>query len=76
MAQVLVRGLPADVVEKLRLRARKNERSLEAEVRTILHEAVRQSSVPAIEEAQRVRALFAGRSFSDSAPLVREDRSR
>ena len=76
MAQVLVRDISPELVEKLRVRARRNQRSLEAELRVILHEAL-QTPLPTVQDdIERVRALFAGRSFTDSAILLREDRDR
>jgi plasmid stability protein len=41
MAQILVRQIEDDVLERLRERARANERSTEAEIRKILADAVR-----------------------------------
>lgn len=43
MAAVSIRGLGDEVKERLRVRAARNGRSLEAEVRLILAEAVRRS---------------------------------
>lgn len=77
MAQVLVRDVEPAVVEKLKDRARRRGRSLEAELRLILREA---AAAPAAEnsagEVARIRALFADRTFGESADLIREDRSR
>lgn len=76
MAQLLVRDLDDAVVERLRERARQNNRSLEAELRSILQRAAGVITPEALAEVERVRAMFAGRSFSDSAELIREDRDR
>jgi antitoxin FitA len=76
MAQVLVRDLDGEVIEKLKERARHNGRSLEAELRLILQRAAGEHASNALAEVERIRARFAGRSFSDSAELVREDRDR
>lgn len=73
MAQVLVRDVEPETVEKLKQRAGKNGRSLEAELRVILRQAAEQSGDP-WAEIERVRAAFAGRTFSDSSELIREDR--
>ena len=40
MATIVVRNLPEDVRENLRLRAQRHHQSMEAEVRAILSEAV------------------------------------
>jgi hypothetical protein len=76
MAQVLIRDVDPEVVEKLKVRARRNQRSLEAELRVILKEAVQEPGFAMRDEVQRVRALFSGRSFKDSVEFLREDRDR
>jgi len=77
MAQILVRDLEPAVVERLKRRARSNGRSLQAEVAQILQEAAR---VYTPEEALALSEMWhrrlAGRTFSDSADLIREDRER
>ncbi len=76
MAQVLVRDVTPEIVDKLKARAQRNRRSLEAEMRVIFEAAVHEIAVDPLAEVERVRALFADRTFSDSATLVREDRDR
>lgn len=76
MAQVLVRDVEPEVVDKLKLRAQRNHRSLEAELRVIFATAVAETEQDLLHEVDRVRALFAGRQFSDSAELLRADRDR
>lgn len=77
MAQVLVRDIAPEIVDRLKIRAQRNQRSLEAELRIIFENAVQE---PAKEqqnrqaEVERIRALFAGRRFEDSAALLCEDR--
>lgn len=76
MPHVLVRDIEPRVLEKLKARARQSGRSLEAELRLILHQAAGEPAAGLLTELDRVRALFAGRNFSDSAELLREDRDR
>lgn len=76
MARVLVRRVPSEVIEKIRERAHGNHRSLEAELRVILQEAAKGPPTTAYKDIERVRALFDGRSFTDSEQLLREDRDR
>jgi antitoxin FitA len=76
MAQVLVRDVEPEVMDKLKARAQRNHRSLEAELRVIFAAAVQEPEQDILSEVDRVRALFAGRQFSDSADLLREDRDR
>lgn len=72
MAQILIRNLDDDTVAKLKQRAERNGRSLEAEVRLLLTSAV-QFDTSVLRE---VRAKFDGRKFNDTTDLIREDRDR
>jgi plasmid stability protein len=77
MAGVLVRDLDPAVVERLKARAQQHGRSLQKELKAILEEAAAGPSwTEARADIERVRQRFAGRSFSDSTELVREDRER
>jgi hypothetical protein len=76
MAQVLVRDIEPAVIDRLKTMARDHGRSLESELRIILKQAVGSTPVTDIETLERVRALFEGRSFSNSADMIREDRNR
>lgn len=60
MPQVFVREVESIVVEPLHQCAEKNGRSMEE----------------ALAKLQRIQADFAGRTFSDSVELLREDRKR
>lgn len=76
MAQILVRNLESDVVERLKDRANLHGRSLEGELRWILT----QTAGVGFDEARRLMRQWhkrlAGRDFPDSSKLVREDRDR
>ena len=78
MAQVLIRGLEENVVQRLKDRAQANGRSLEAELRFVIEQAASFDAKMAEtrELAARWRRRLAGRKFSDSADLVAEDRRR
>jgi antitoxin FitA len=76
MAQVLVRDLKADVVARLKARAERSGRSLQAELKDVLEQASRQSAIDPRALAARLRRRLAGRSHSDSADLVAADRTR
>lgn len=75
MAQMLVRDLDPEVVERLKERARANGRSLQKEVKAILEAA---AATYTMEEAREVtrkwQERWAGRKFSDSTELIRETR--
>lgn len=77
MAQILVRKLDEKIVDRLRKRTLEHGRSLESEVRTILEEAVPDydGAWKRIEQFQK-RLKKSGRTFSESAQLLRVDRER
>ncbi len=77
MAQLLVRQLDEKIVDRLKKRAQEHGRSLESEVRTILEEAVPdfEGAWKRIEKFHK-RLKKSGRTFSDSAELIREDRNQ
>ena len=76
MAQLLIRNLDQETVDRLKERARRHRRSLEGEVRVILEKEAAAGADDPWRLAERIRASFGGRRFSDSAALVREDRDR
>ena len=76
MGQVLVRNLPTDVVKKLKSRAKQHRRSLQEELKEILEQAAEHNVKDVQAKVNKIRKLFAGRKFSDSSDLVRQDRAR
>lgn len=79
MAQVLVRNLRDKVVARLKERAAQRGRSLQAEVKQILEDAAAeadQTDVWKRIEEFRERMRRSGKTFSDSAELIRGDRGR
>jgi len=74
MSQMVVRNLSPQVVERLKARARRHSRSLEAEVRVILESAAQYDMAEFAAIAARWRERLAGRAQTDSAELIREDR--
>ena len=79
MAQILVRNLDTKTVERLKERAKRNRRSLQAEVRVILEDVARRGAMSLEsrwELADRLRKELEGRVHSDSTLLIREDRDR
>ena len=76
MADILVRDLPPQTVERLKNRARQHGRSLQSEVKLILEEAGTFSLGEARKVAEQWRQRLTGRVHSDSAELIREDRDR
>ena len=76
MSQMLVRDLDPEVLERLKMRARSNGRSLQKEVREIPAGAVETYTMAAEagEATGRWQERFAGQKFTDSAALIRKDR--
>ncbi len=82
MATLFVKDFPDDVYEALKDRARANGRSLAAEVRVLLQQAVpaRRSQKEVAESIRRFREKISregrGIPLDEIVKLVREDRDR
>lgn len=77
MATLTIRKLEDEVVDALKARARRNRRSLEAEVRTALRDLVSRGSATSLRDlADQIAALTPKVPQSDSTELIREDRMR
>lgn len=76
MAQVLIRGLDEKVLERLKAQAKKNNHSLEAELRQIIESSVQYTSEEAVLVSRWLREQLKGKKLTDSTELLREDRDR
>ncbi len=79
MGQLIVRNLDDRVIDALKARAARQERSLEAELRVILERAAAERVIDIAEaraRAEHISRALEGRAHSDSAALIREDRDR
>lgn len=76
MAQVLIRDLPEDVVERLKAKAAAEGSSLEAHLRQLLAEASGLDRSGFLSLADDVAATTAGREHTDAVALIRADRDR
>jgi plasmid stability protein len=82
MATLFVKDFPDDVYEALKDRARANGRSLAAEVRVVLEQAVppKRSWKEVAEQVRKFREKIAaegrGLSIDEVVQMVREDRDR
>ncbi len=78
MANLTIRNVDDHVVERLKKRAKENNRSLEAELRELLKQAAnRKSPEELLAIADRIAAMTPeGVKQTDSAELLREDRDR
>jgi plasmid stability protein len=78
MAQILVRGLRTDVIERWKARAKRNNRSLVAEVRQMLEQHIDPDPGDfdeAVRFADEMRVRLAGRlSGPDSTEIIRAHR--
>lgn len=76
MAQVVIRNLDDDVVERLKAQAAAEKTSLEQKLRDVLTEAAKPSRAEVLAEVDRIRAMTPPRP--PNAPLaedlIREDR--
>ena len=77
MAQLLVRDLDIETINRLKERAKFYHRSLQGEAKLILEEAAgRITMEEARGVAEKWQRKLKGRFFSDSVSLLREDRDR
>ena len=74
MPNVLIRDLDAEVLEQLKVAAKANGRSLQAEI----HDVLRRANTRNLAETRRLSTKWLKRlsrsEHSDSASLIREDR--
>jgi len=76
MTNVLIRNVDEEILDRLKVRAARNDRSLQGELVTILERAARVDITEGRALAARVRRRLAGRIHSDSTALVATDRRR
>lgn len=69
MAQIIVRDVDEDVKERLQRRAAQHGRSMEAEVRDILRDAVKREREPDRGLGTEIAALFAGIGLKDDEDI-------
>lgn len=69
MAQLLVRNFDDRLKAKLQRRAKRNGRSMEAEVREILGEALQEKEVPRRGLGSEMVALFSGQGVYLEEPI-------
>jgi plasmid stability protein len=75
MGSILVRGLDQKTIKRLKERARLNGRSLQQEVKALLELTAETLTMrEARQLSERWSHWLGGRSTSDSARLIREDR--
>lgn len=77
MAQILVRDIEPETINRLKSRAKQHHRSLQGEAKLILEEAAQKMTMEEFSaRAKKIRESFGNKKFPDSARLIREDRDR
>ena len=78
MGNLTIRNLDDDVIKALKMQAKTNQRSLEAEIRYVLTQrADRRSRLADLQERTRqIAGMTSGAVQTDSVELLREDRNR
>jgi plasmid stability protein len=69
-----IRDVSKSTLDRLKARARRNDRSLQAELKTILDEAAGQDWTHTRLLAAKLRKRLAGRTHSDTVDLIASDR--
>ena len=73
MPSLSVKNVPEETLDRLRERAKRNHRSLQGELLTILDEVLKPGRLTVEELVQRVKASGL-RTGDDSTRIIREDR--
>lgn len=76
MPDVLVRDVDEKVLGKLKAQASRNGRSLQNELLQVFKSVTESDGLSDEKTADKIKNALRGRSFSDSAALLREDRRR
>ncbi len=76
MPDVLIRGLDDGAFQRLKERARRHGRSFQKEAKLALEQAAGVSGEEVAEMFDKWGNRFAGRKFTSSVEIIREDRDR
>lgn len=76
MADILVRGIEPKVVERLKKRARAHGRSLQAEAKGILENAIKGDPDAVMAMIRKIRKELGSRPMPNSTLTIRKDRNR
>jgi plasmid stability protein len=75
MADLLVRSVPARLMERLKAQAQRNGRSVQKEALAVLEAGTQLTMEEWLERADRTRELLKVQGYSgDSTAMIREDR--
>ena len=70
MAQILVRNMEDRLKSRLQRRAKRNGRSMEAEVREILSDALKEEAKPRMGLGTEIVAMFSGSGIYIDEPIA------
>jgi len=70
MPNILIRDLTPETIEKLKARARRNGRSMQSELKTILEQAAQVEFLEAEILSSRIRRMLGDSEHTDSAELT------
>jgi len=76
MPDILIRGLDAKTLKRLKARAKRSGRSLQGEARLLLEQASGSGPEEIAALLGGWKRRFAGRRFAPSADLIAQDRDR
>ena len=78
MANVLIRNISDEVLDKIKSMAKHRNRSLQQELSEAIENIANQSSLDFFQKAKELREKLRKKKvrFTDSAELLREDRTR
>jgi plasmid stability protein len=78
MANVLIRDIPDEILDRFKGMAKSHKRSLQQELKAVLEKTVNQSSPDIFQRALDLRKKLRKKAvrFTDSAKLLRKDRAR
>ena len=76
MSDILIRGLNQRSLQRLKARAKRHGRSLQSEAKRLLESASGAETEETAKILERWKVRFAGRKFSSSADMIRQDRNR
>ena len=76
MPDIVIRGVNAETIKRLKARARRNGRSFQSEVRRLLQQGAGAGGEEIVEMLDHWNRHFAGRKLANSAKLIREARDR
>ena len=76
MPDILVRGLKAEAVKRLKFRAKRHGRSLQGEAKLLLERAAGADAAEVAAMLGRWKKKLAGRGLARSVDLIQQDRDR